>query len=277
MKISLALMGLAMAGMMALGLWPRGRPEMDDHLQGEITVLAAASLVDAMEQLGDEFERSHRVRVRFDFAASGVLRTKIEAGAQVDLFLSASPRHMDVLEAKEFLDASTRRSFLRNELACVVPLGSTLNVHDSHDLIENRVRRIAIGDAAYVPAGEYGKEALLQLGLWHQLQDKLVPCADARAALAQVESGAADAAIVYMSDASSTDNVKVAFVFSPDDTAPITYPGCVLKDAPNPHTAQMFLDFLLSSKAAGVLTRHGFQPVSGVDLVRGADMSEEVM
>ncbi len=277
MKTSLVLTGLATSAVLALGFWSAERPGTNEHRQEEITVLAAASLVDAMEQLGDEFERNHRVHVRFDFAASGILRTKIEAGARVDLFLSASPRHMDILESKEFLDASTRRSFLRNELACVVPSGSTLNVHDSHDLIENRVRRIAIGDAAYVPAGEYGKEALLQLGLWHQLQDKLVPCADARAALAQVESGAADAAIVYMSDAGSTDKVKVAFVFSPDDTAPITYPGCVLKDAPNPDTAQMFLEFLLSSKAAGVLTRHGFQPVSGVDLVRGADMREEVM
>ncbi len=277
MKISLVLIGLAMAGMMALEFWPHGRPETNDDLQEEITVLVAASLVDAMEQLGDEFERNHRVRVRFDFAASGVLRAKIEAGASADLFLSASRRHMDLLEAKELLDARTRRSFLRNELVCVIPSGSTLNVHDSHDLTHNRVQRIAVGDAAYVPAGEYGKRALLRLGLWRQLQHKLVPCADARATLAQTESGAADAAIVYSSDTVSTEKVKVAFVFSPHDTAPITYPGCVLKGSQNPHAAQMFLDFLLSPKAARILIEHGFQPVSGRDVARSADTSEELM
>ncbi len=215
MKAGIVLAGTAMVGLLALFLWSEERvaAAADDARGEEITVLAAAGLLDVLERLGEEFQRSHGVRVRLDFASSGILRGKIHAGARADVFLSASSRDMDLLDAEGCLASETRRDFLRNSLACVVPVTSSQVVAAPEDLLNDGVRRIAVGDPGHVPAGYHAEEALRHFNLAKRLQNKLLPCADVRAALAQAEAGTVDAALVYASDARVSKKVKVAFTF----------------------------------------------------------------
>jgi len=245
-----------------LAFW-RGTPSgPGDVAGGEIYVFAASSLTDVLDHLAKEFERSHGIRVRPDLSSSGVLRMKIEAGARVDAFLSASVKDMDLLEEAGYLSKATRRDFLRNSLVCVVPAASTCRVATAADLLRREVRRIAIGDPDHVPAGLYGKEALLRLNLWSQLARKLVPCADARAALAQAELGTVEAAIVYGSDADVSSRVNVAFAFPDTSHTPIVYSAGLLKRALHPEAARKFLDFLTSASAKRVFTEYGFEPIT---------------
>ncbi len=261
MKVKLILSAAIVLILAGLAFW-RGAPSGRREVAGEIYVSAASSLTDVLEHLAKDFERSHRIRVRSDFSSSGVLRVKIEAGAKVDAFLSASARDMDLLEDAGYLCTGTRRDLLRNSLVCVVPAASTLHLATADDLLRKEVQHIAIGDPDHAPAGIYGKQALLQLNLWDQLGRKLVPCADVRAVLAQAELGTVEAAIVYSSDADVSDRVKVAFAFPDTSHMPIVYSAGVLKHAPHPEAARKFLDFLTSSSAAKVFTEYGFEPIS---------------
>ncbi len=262
MKITIALCAMLLLILLGFAFW-RGSPSRPEGAsEKEIYVSAAASLTDALERLAEDFERSHGIRVYVDFASSGVLRKKIEAGARVDAFLSASVRDMDLLQNAGLLATATRRDVLRNCLVCVVPAASHLDVAAASDLLREEVRRIAIGDPDHVPAGIYGREALLRLNLWDELQQKLVPCADVRAALAQAELGSVEAAIVYGSDAQVCDRVNVAFTFPEASHSPIIYPASLLKQAPHGEAARTFLDSLTSSDAADVFARHGFQQIN---------------
>jgi molybdate transport system substrate-binding protein len=260
-KIGVILLVMLVLILAGLALW-RGVPwGSKEATSREIYVSSAASLTDVVEHLAKEFERSHGVRVRPDFSSSGVLRVKIEAGARVDAFLSASVKEMDVLEKAGYLLNATRRDLLRNTLVCVIPAGSASPVSTAADLLHRDVRRIAIGDPDHVPAGIYGKEALLRLNLWSDLAPKLVPCADVRAVLAQAELGTVEAAIVYGSDADLSERVNVAFAFPDSSHSPIIYSASVLKKAPHPEEAREFLDFLTSVSAKQAFIEYGFEPI----------------
>ncbi len=258
MKWRLAVLAVVFAALIAAAFWPsHPRPA----IAGEpITVLAAASLADVLPVIGDSFEKANGRAVRFDFASSGILRAKIEAGARADLFIAASAAEMDKLQSSGRVRAEDRRDLLTNRLVCVVPRHSTIPMRAPADLDTPPVRRIAIGDPAHVPAGQYAQEALRRLGLWERLQDRLVPSADVRAALAQAESGAADAAIVYRTDASVSNDVRVAFEFPESSHSPILYPAACLANAPRPAPAQAFLAFLTSAPASAVFRSCGFTP-----------------
>lgn len=260
MKLKISLVAAIVLILAGLAFW-RGAQPGPGEAKKEIYIAAASSLTDVLERLAKAFERSHGIQVHVDFASSGVLRKKIEAGARFDVFLSASARDMDLLEHADYLSTPTRRDVLRNRLVIVVPKDLTLHLASPSDLLQGGVRRIAIGDPDHAPAGIYGKESLLRLGLWDRLQQKLVPCANVRAALAQAELGTAQAAIIYRSDADTSDRVKVAFTFPDTSHAPIVYPACLLKRARRPDAARQFLDFLSSGSAREAFRRYGFEPI----------------
>ncbi|KKL05210.1 hypothetical protein LCGC14_2608330 [marine sediment metagenome] len=227
----------------------------------EIYVAAAASMANALERLAKDFENSRGIRVRLVLASSGLLRKKIEAGARVDAFISASTRDMDLLESSGYVMPETRKDLLRNTLVCVVEASSGLRIVKPADLLKDEVRRIAIGDPSHVPAGIYAKQALMHLGLWERLRGKFVPCIDARACVGQVKAGGVAVAIVYGSDVMSGDTIEVAFDFPPPTHAGIVYPVCILADAPHAENARAFLDFLTSTHAAAVFAEQGFESI----------------
>ena len=123
-----------------------------------------------MEELGRRFMAARPgVRVRYNFASSGELQKQIEAGAPVDLFISAAQRQMDALEKKGLVVAGSRRAFARNVLTVIKPADSTVDIAKPADLLDPRVEKIVIGNPRTVPAGQYAEASLKALGLWDRL------------------------------------------------------------------------------------------------------------
>jgi molybdate transport system permease protein len=224
-----------------------------------ITVFAAASTMDALTEIAAAYEREHGVKVRLNFASSSTLARQIEAGAEADVYLSADEEWMDYLATRNLIDATTRRDLLGNTLVLVSPIGKPLRVSMSREtsLAGAFSGRLALGDPSHVPAGRYARQALDHFDWYEDLQDRLLPCADVRAALTLVERGEVDAGIVYASDAAASAKVAVAGVFPADSHRPIRYPVALCRQA-SPE-AVSFVDHLFAAGPAGTFARCGFK------------------
>jgi molybdate transport system substrate-binding protein len=134
----------------------------------ELLISAAASLTDAFEQIGSAWSRSEKGagNVRFNFAASGVLKQQIQAGAPVDVFASAALKEMDELQAAGLIERASRIDFARSRLVLILPSGSRLLIKSWKDLADPQVKRIALANPETVASGRYGKETLLHRRLW---------------------------------------------------------------------------------------------------------------
>src|SRR4029077_11266409 len=221
----------------------------------EVILSVAVSLKEATEEVGRTFMASRPgVTLRYNFGASGDLQKQIEAGAPVDVFLSAAQRQMDELEKQNLIVATSRRAFARNVLTVVKPADSRIDITKPADLLESRVGRIVIGSPKTVPAGQYAEESLRALGLWERLLPKIVFSENVRQALDYVARGEVDARIVYTTDAvSRAQGVKEAFRPPDDSYRPVVYPGAVVTASKQPALARAFLDLLRGS--AGLSTR----------------------
>ena len=228
----------------------------------EVTLSVAISLKEVTEDLGRTFMASHPgVTLRYNFGASGDLQKQIEAGAPVDVFLSAAQRQMDDLEKQKLIIASSRRAFARNVLVAVKPADSALDISKANDLLEARVAHIAIGNPKTVPAGQYAEESLRALGLWDRVQPKLVFAENVRQVLDYVARGEVEVGFVYATDATTrTQGMKEAFRAPDDSYRPVVYPGAVVAASKQPALAQAVLDLLASPQGRAVLSRFGFQP-----------------
>jgi len=228
----------------------------------EITLSVAVSLKDAVEELGRGFMAARPgVTLRYNFGASGDLQKQIEAGAPIDVFLSAAQRQMDELEKQNLIVSASRRAFARNVLTVVKPADSRIDIAKPADLLEARVGRIVIGSPKTVPAGQYAEESLRALGLWERLGPKIVFSENVRQALDYVARGEVDAGFVYTTDAATrAQGVKEAFRPPDDSYRPIVYPGAVVAASKQPVLGQAFLDLLGSPQGRTVLSRFGFQP-----------------
>jgi len=232
---------------------------------GDLTLAAAISTKDAVEEIGRGFMRDHPgVTVLFNFGSSGELAQQISAGAPVDLFLSAAQRQMDELERAGLILKETRRDVARNVLTVVVPADSRLGLREPEQLLDPRVQRVVVGNPKTVPAGLYAQECLVALGLWERLRPRLVFAENVRQALDYVARGEVDAGFVYTTDAAvGGRQVKEAFRPSERTYSPIVYPAAVVRDAPQPALARAFLELLVAPAGRAVLARFGFQPPAG--------------
>jgi molybdate transport system substrate-binding protein len=226
-----------------------------------ITVSAAVSLTDALTAVAEEYGRQGHGTVRFNFAASNVLARQIVSGAPADVFVSADEAQMDTVAAAHLVAEGSRVDLLRNQLAIVVPNDRPRTMTSVRDLQAPAFKRIAIGDPAAVPAGVYAKSYLQQQDVWSALEPRLVPCGSVRAALAAVESGAADAAIVYRTDARVALRATVAYVVPLDRGPRIVYPAAVIAGADAAAEGKRFLDYLRGAAAARIFERFGFTPI----------------
>ncbi len=223
-----------------------------------LTVSAAASLQNALAPVAAAFEQRHpRIRIEFNFGASGALAQQIANGAPVDVFVSAAPQPMDRLELSGLVQAGTRRNLLRNEIVLIAPTASTVP-RSFADLADPAVKLIAIGDPASVPAGDYAKQVLTALGLWSRAQPKLVLGKDVRQVLSYIETGNADAGIVYSTDAKQSGRVRVAATAPANTHTPVVYPVGVLRGARDPAAARAFSTFLAEPEANAIFTAQGF-------------------
>lgn len=222
-----------------------------------VTLSAAASLQDAIAEVEAAYRQDHaNIDLRNNFGSSGTLAREIEQGAPVDAFVSAAAKPMDDLAAKGLIATETRRNLLRNTLVLIAPKDSFLRGFDG--LTENSVRLISIGDPASVPAGEYGKQTLTALHLWDRVNTKFVMGKDVRQVLTYVETGNADAGLVYSTDAISSTKVRVVATALDSSHDSIVYPAAVIASSQAPGAARDFVNFLGSPAAQAIFVRHGF-------------------
>jgi molybdate transport system substrate-binding protein len=223
-------------------------------------VFAAASTAGPLEEIATAFRAETGVEVLTSVASSSTLAQQIMQGAEADLFLSASRDWAARLEEKQLVAAS--RDLLSNRLVVIVLPGASGNLTAPRDLLDPQIQHVAIADPASVPAGIYARQALEKLGLWERLAPKLVAAEDVRQALAFVETGAAEAGIVYATDATASRHVAVAMEIDRALTEPIVYPLVLLQSAAAKADARRLFDYLASDAAAAVFRRHGFTVLS---------------
>lgn len=227
-----------------------------------VTVYAAASLANALREVGAAFTAQGGPEVRFSFASSSSLARQIESGAPVDGFVSADTEWMDYLASRSLIDPATRRDLLGNRLVLIAPADSRVQLTIARDFPIAAALgdgRLATGDPESVPVGRYARAALTYLNVWTQVEKRLVRADNTRSALHFVALGEAPLGVVYETDARVEPRVRIVGVFPPGSHPAIVYPAALAPGAPP--AARAFLAYLSSPSARAVFARHGFTPL----------------
>jgi len=230
-----------------------------DSKRSELLVFAAASLTNVLEDLSGTWEKSSGVHVKLSFAASSVLARQVEAGGKADVFISADQEWMDYLQARGLINKPTRRNLVGNRLVLIAPADSKveLKIAPGFPLAAALGKgRLATGDPDTVPVGRYARSALISLGLWDEIQDRLVRADNVRSAMMFVARGEVPLGIVYTTDALVDPKVRIVDTFPASTHPPITYPAAAVQDA-RPETI-VYLNFLSSPQAGETWRRFGF-------------------
>ena len=226
----------------------------------DITVFAAASLKNALDDAAKKYEAKTGDKVVISYAASSALAKQIEQGAPADIFFSADLDWMDYLEKKNLIKNDSRVNLLGSRLVLIAPKESKLDnvaIGQGFDIAKLAGDgRIAVADVRAVPAGKYAKAALEKLGGWSAAEPKLASAENVRAALALVGRGEAPLGIVYETDAKIEKNVKIVGHFPEGSHPPIVYPMALTANA-KPEAAR-YLGFIRSSLAKTIFETYGF-------------------
>lgn len=238
-----------------------GSDSSNANLTGqEVNLAAAASLKNVFdEKLIPMFQEKYPgVKVVPTYASSGDLQSQIENGLAADVFMSAGNKQMNALVNESLIDNTTNLQFLENKVVLIVPADSNSTI-SSFDDLKNVSGNIAIGDPESVPAGQYAKEVLTNLGVWDAVEPKLSLGTDVTAVLNQVAQGSAECGIVYSTDAKSTDDVKV-ICEAPEGSlnTSVIYPVAALKNSTDSDATKAFMDFLQTKEAKDVFVEYGF-------------------
>lgn len=226
----------------------------------EITVSAALSLKNAIEEIGRLYEaRNKGGKAIFNFGASGELARQIEGGAPVDVFISAAQKDMDGLEKKGLIAPGTRVSVATNTVVLIVPAAAKETVRSFQGLASAAVKKIAVGNPATVPAGRYAEEVFRYYRIHDTIKDKFILTENVRQALDYVARGEVDAGVVYGTDALvRTKEVRVAAVAPGASHRPVVYPIAVVKGAKSAGAARAFVALVVSAEGKRILEKHGF-------------------
>lgn len=236
----------------------------------ELMVFAAASMTESLNQIAEAYKAvAPNVTLVFNFDSSGTLKTQIQEGAQADIFISAGQLQMNQLditaaadvntEGLDFVDAATRFNLVTNTVVLIVPNNSDKGIASFDDVSTDKVSLIALGNSD-VPVGQYAQDVFTFLGVWDKLNaDKKVSFGtNVKEVLSQVESGAVDCGVVYISDAATSTGVTVVAAAPEGSHKPVNYPAAVLKTSQNPEAAAAFLDYLKTDACSAVFTGIGF-------------------
>ncbi|MFM2287282.1 MAG: hypothetical protein RL684_425 [Pseudomonadota bacterium] len=225
-----------------------------------ITVFAAASMTNVLQEVGAAYTDETKIPVVFSFAASSVLARQIESGAPADVFVSADQDWMNYLQSRNLIAPQTRSVVASNDLVLVAPADSkaSLRIAPGFALAAalGDSGRLATGDPASVPVGKYAQAALTSLGVWASVEGRIAATDNVRSALAFVARGEAPLGIVYATDAKVEPRVRVVDVFPASSHEPIGYYAAAT--AKGPADAAGFVRFLLGPKAQAIFARAGF-------------------
>ena len=257
MKLCPLLRSFSALLLIAVSLAPTAARAQDD---AGLTVFAAASLKEALDEAAAAYRKQTGVPVRVSYAASSALARQIEQGAPADVFFSADLEWMDYLQQRNRLDVATRRSLLGNRLVLIAPRASKAQVdlrRPATLLAALGDGRLAVGQTRTVPAGKYAKASLESLSLWNGVRPRLAESESVRAALMLVARGETPLGIVYASDAKAEPGVRVVATFPEDSHPPIVYPVAALRGARAAQAAR-FVQWLASPAADSLFTKRGF-------------------
>ncbi|MDJ0594613.1 MAG: molybdate ABC transporter substrate-binding protein [Pleurocapsa sp. MO_226.B13] len=231
----------------------------------QLTVSAAASLTDVMQEIELLYEQEHpQTEIIYNFASSGSLQRQIEQGAPVDVFISAASSKMDALEKQNLLLTETRRDLLKNQMVLVSPETKRKNapkLDNFDDLTTKEITTIALGEPEGVPAGKYAQQVLNHFQIADKVNSKTVYGKDVRQVLNYVATGNVDAGIIYRTDAQVADNVQIVATAPETSHSPVIYPVAIVKDSDNPEAATELIEFLTTPEAQAVFKEYGFELV----------------
>ncbi|MEH2203661.1 MAG: molybdate ABC transporter substrate-binding protein [Nostoc sp.] len=252
-------LGIAIAGLLlAIGLPLLPPSPVIAQSNTSILVSAAASLKEALEEIKPLYQQSKsNINISYNFGASGALQQQIEQGAPADIFISAGKKQVDALEQKGLLLPGSRTNLANNRLVLIVAQ-DVVGINSFYNLTDSKIKKIAIGEPRSVPAGQYGEQVLKKLKLYDRLKSKFVFANNVRQVLAAVESGNAEAGLVYATDAKISNKVKVVVAADDKFHSPIVYPVAIIKSSKNTSAAKEFVQFLSGSEVKTVLKKYGF-------------------
>lgn len=231
-----------------------------DKKPKELLIAAAASTRAAMEEILEDYQKQHTdIKISVTYGGSGTLEQQIRQGAPIDLFLSAAADNMDSLSREGLIIESSRVNLLQNKLVLIEPTDSKLKLSGFEDLAMSG--KIAIGDPAFVPSGKYAYETFKFMGIWEELEDRLVYGKDVTEVLSWVSSGNADAGMVYSTDASLTDQVRILAIAPDGSHSRISYCAAVVDGSGEEEAGRELINYLSSGKAQEIFYKYGFLPV----------------
>ncbi|MEG8304281.1 MULTISPECIES: molybdate ABC transporter substrate-binding protein [Bacillus] len=229
----------------------------DNEKKVTLTVSAAASAQNALEEIQKNYEKTHHnITIQDNFGSSGALQKQISQGAGADLFFSAAEDKFQKLVDDGDIAKKDSTHLVGNEIVLVVPKDGDSPVTGFDNLTDSE--KIALGTPESVPAGAYGKESLTKLSLWDKVKDKIVYGKDVRQVLSYVETGNVDAGAVYKTDALISKKVKIVDEAKADTHSPIVYPLGIVKDTKHHKEAKEFYDYLQTDEAMKVFEKYGF-------------------
>ncbi|WP_017413458.1 molybdate ABC transporter substrate-binding protein [Clostridium tunisiense] len=223
-----------------------------------LTISAAASLKEPMEELKLIFEKENRANITFNFGGSGTLQKQIEQGAPVDIFISAGEQQFKALEDKERIQENSKVELLENQLVFIVNNEYKANIN-SIESIKNIDGKISLGEVNSVPVGQYGEKALNYYNILDDFKGNIVYAKDVKQVLSYVESGEVVGGIVYKSDALNLRKSSIVTVFKEETCGKITYPAGIIESSNNKELGKSFMEFLKSSEAIEIFEKYGFK------------------
>jgi len=224
-----------------------------------VTVFAAASMKEALDAIGRDYEARTGVKVKIAYAATSAMARQVEQGAPADVFVSADEQWMDYLAARRLIVAASRRDIAANRLVLIAPAGSSTRLRIGRGMPLGAALgtgRLALAGQD-VPAGRYGRAALTALGAWDGAAARVVEAENVRVALQYVARGEAALGVVYETDARVEPGVRIVGAFPANTHPPIVYPAALVAGSKSAGAAA-FLRHLSGAQAQATLRRHGF-------------------
>lgn len=243
----------------------KGEKETGEKNEGkkpvtELTVLAAASMTDAMQEIGEAYQETHEnIEITYQFDSSGTLKTQIEEGAPADIFISAATKQMDELVQGELVAKDSVFPWLENKVVLIVPKDSEDGPDSFEDAAKEEVPMIAIGNED-VPVGQYTQTIYQNLGLWENIQAKANLASNVRQVLDWVATGNAPCGVVYATDAQIEKNVKVVCEAPKGSCDPVIYPAGMVSASKEKEASAEFLEYLKTEEVSKILEAYGFTP-----------------
>lgn len=228
-----------------------------DNATVELTISAAASLQNALEEIKTIYEKVNpHVTLTYNFGSSGALQQQIEQGAPTDIFMSAANKQMETLKEEELMVDDTISSLLKNEVVLITPKDSMLDITSFDDILKAKV--IALGDPESVPAGQYAEQVFTSMGILDKVKEQATYAKDVTEVLTWVSTSNADAGVVYQTDALSTEDVKIIAKAPEGSHDDVVYPVGVVKASKEVEASKEFLDYLKTEEAMQIFVKYGF-------------------